>query len=32
MMDHAQVDGEIDELEDIYLDLNKSKILFGRLF
>jgi uncharacterized tellurite resistance protein B-like protein len=32
MMDHAQVDGEVDELEDIYLDLNKSKILFGRLF
>lgn len=32
MMDHAQVDGEIDELEDINLDLNKSKILFGRLF
>jgi uncharacterized tellurite resistance protein B-like protein len=32
MIDHAQVDGEVDELEDIYLDLNKSKILFGRLF
>lgn len=32
MMDHAQIDGEIDALEDINLDLNKSKILFGRLF
>ena len=32
MIDHAEIDGKIDSLENINLELNKSKILFGRLF
>lgn len=32
MMDHVQIDGKIDTSENINLELNKSKILFGKLF